>query len=318
MIRRRWSLALACVAVAASAIAQNGFASNILFIGNSFTFGYGSPVRFYRADSVTDLNNEGIGGVPALFKAFTTEAGLNYDVYLETHPGIGIDWHLQNKRDVLTQRGWDAVVMHGFSMLDRTKPGDPATLISSARQMAELLRSKNPAVELRLTETWPRADQTYDSKGAYFGKSIDVMAQDLHQGYAQAAAAIPGKKTLVASVGDAWMRAIRTGVADSNPYDGIDANKLDLWTFDGYHASTYGYYLEALVVFGTITGQDPRTLGGKECSGFELGLSPPQVEALEQVAYDQLVADGTVKAGNAAASASGPAARCAAASVLSH
>ena len=47
-------------------------ATSILFIGNSFTFGAGSPVHFYRADTVTDLNKEGIGGVPALFKSFAT------------------------------------------------------------------------------------------------------------------------------------------------------------------------------------------------------------------------------------------------------
>ncbi|HEY6619273.1 MAG TPA: hypothetical protein VIY68_07000 [Steroidobacteraceae bacterium] len=40
----------------------------------------------------TDLNDEGQGGVPALFKSFTSQAGLSYDVYLETHPGVGIDW----------------------------------------------------------------------------------------------------------------------------------------------------------------------------------------------------------------------------------
>jgi hypothetical protein len=296
--------------MATLAIAHNASAGSILFIGNSFTFGLGSPVHFYRADSVTDLNDEGIGGVPALFKAFTTEAGLSYDVYLETHPGIGLDWHLENKREVLARRAWDTVVMHGFSMLDRTRPGDPTVLIRTAKEMAELLRARNPAVELRLTETWPRADQIYDSKGAYFGKSIDAMAQDLHKGYAAAAAAIPGKKTPVAWVGDAWMRAIHAGVADSNPYDGIDANKLDLWTFDGYHASAYGYYLEALVVFGTVTALDPRSLGDQECAGFELGLSSQQVEALEQVAYDQLVTDGTIKSGNAAASKPGPPARC--------
>ena len=45
-------------------------------------------------------------------------------------------------------------------------------------------------------------------------------------------------------------RAFQTGVADPNPFDGIEANKVNLWTFDSYHASAYGYYLEALVVFG--------------------------------------------------------------------
>ena len=56
----------------------------ILFIGNSFTFGSGSAVRYWRASSVTDLNNEGVGGVPALFDSFADQAGLDYDVHLET------------------------------------------------------------------------------------------------------------------------------------------------------------------------------------------------------------------------------------------
>ena len=34
--------------------------TSVLFIGNSFTYGYGSASRFYRADTVTDLNLNGI------------------------------------------------------------------------------------------------------------------------------------------------------------------------------------------------------------------------------------------------------------------
>jgi hypothetical protein len=295
MILPRSITALVSLAAALLAVGNTAVAGSILFIGNSFTFAYGSPVQFYRADSVTDLNNEGIGGVPALFKSFTTQAGLRYDVYLETAPGVGIDWHLEHKSDVLGQRPWDIVVMHGFSTLDRTKPGDPALLVSTTKQMAELLRAKNPAVDLRLTETWPRADQIYDTRGAWYGKPLEAMAEDLHNGYAAAAAAVSGKQATVAPVGDAWVRAMHTGVADSNPYDGIEANKLDLWTYDHYHASTYGYYLEALVVFGSVTGLDPKSLGATECSGYELGLSAAQVTALEQVASDELAAAGGVK-----------------------
>ena len=54
--------------------------TSVLFIGNSFTFGAGSPVQKWRPEIVTDLNHEGIGGVPALFKSFTREAGLEVDV----------------------------------------------------------------------------------------------------------------------------------------------------------------------------------------------------------------------------------------------
>ncbi len=39
----------------------------ILFVGNSFMHGAGSAARYYRANTVTDLNGEGQGGVPALF-----------------------------------------------------------------------------------------------------------------------------------------------------------------------------------------------------------------------------------------------------------
>ena len=48
-----------------------------------------------------------------------------------------------------------------------------------------------------------------------------------------------------------------SGIADPNPYDGIELGKVDLWSYDHCHASHYGYYLEALVVFGNLIGLDP-------------------------------------------------------------
>jgi len=266
------------------AYAQSG--ASVLFIGNSFTFGYGSPVHYYRADTVTDLNNGGIGGVPALFKSFTTQAGLDYDVSLETQGGAGFEFHVENKLGVIGRRPWDKVVMQGQSTLDLDKPGDPAKLIATSRQLADFLRSRNPNAELYLMATWSRADQTYTQTGAWFGKPIDAMAHDVRIGNDRAAAGAAIKTVI--PVGEAWTRAMQTGVADPNPYDGTDAGKLDLWTYDHYHASTAGYYLEALVVFGTLTGRDPRSLGDNECSGYELGLNTSQVKALQQVAFDQL------------------------------
>ena len=60
---------------AASSIAAAG--TSALFIGNSFTYGWGSPVRFYRAHTVTDLNGEGIGGVPRTSKALLSKLAWN-------------------------------------------------------------------------------------------------------------------------------------------------------------------------------------------------------------------------------------------------
>jgi hypothetical protein len=89
---------LLCVA---SVFASNALLAQprtqVLFIGNSFTYAAGSPVHFYRAGTVTDLNGEGVGGVPALFKSFADQAGLAYDVSLETRGGTGLDFHLAEK-----------------------------------------------------------------------------------------------------------------------------------------------------------------------------------------------------------------------------
>src|ERR1700690_818062 len=99
--------ALAASLILAWGLAGTAAGKSVLFIGNSFLFGSGSAVRFYRASTVTDLNNEGIGGVPALFKSFTQQAGLDYDVSLETRGGVGLDFHLANKLNVIDSRGWD-------------------------------------------------------------------------------------------------------------------------------------------------------------------------------------------------------------------
>lgn len=265
--------------------------TRILFIGNSFTFAAGSLVNRFHPETVHDLNGGSVGGVPALFKRLSDEAGLHYDVSLETSGGKGLDWHYANKADVLGQ-AWDQVVMHGYSTLDARKPGDPALLITSTGQVAALLHEKNPAVGIYLMATWTRADQTYPPTGHWHGKPVDAMAKDVRAGYDQAAAGTPFVRGVI-PVGEAWLRAIRTGLADPNPYDGIEPGKINLWTRDHYHGSTYGYYLEALTVFGAVTGRDPRSFGGDEGCARELGILSREAVAMQQIAYDQLVANGS-------------------------
>ncbi len=277
--------AVAGLTLATSGVGRAAGARSILFVGNSFTLGAGSPVATYRPATVTDLNHEGVGGMPALFKAFVDESGLAFTVSVETRGGVGLDYHLQNERSELTSHAWDIVVAQGYSTLDRDKPRDPAKLIATSQALAELLRKRNPPVRLFLMSTWSRPDQVYPATGAWAGTPIAAMATDIRAAYNRAAAAAGAT---VIPVGDAFNRAMRVGFADANPYDGIDAGKIDLWTSDNYHASTFGYYLEALVVFGRVTGRDPRSLGVRERAGTELGLSRAQIGELERIAFDEL------------------------------
>jgi hypothetical protein len=64
--------------------------------------------------------------------------------------------------------------------------------------------------------------------------------------------------------------------------------QVDLWTYDHYHASIFGYYLEALVTFGRITGVDPTRLGANERAADDLGIDPRVAVQLQQVAKAQL------------------------------
>jgi len=268
----------------------------VLFLGSSFTYGAHSAAQHYHPELVKDLNGpdrfgETYAGVPAIFKQFTLEAGLtDYEVSSQLVGGKGLEyWFTVPDTLARINKPWDAVVMHGYSTLDIDHPGNGALLVSSAKQMTDMFRAKNPKSEVWLSATWSRADQTYPDGKPWHGKPIQQMGKDVQAAYEQAVKEEPRYAGIV-PVGLAWNRAIDSGVADGNPYDGIDANKVDLWAYDHYHGSAFGYYLEALMDFGKITGHDPLELDGKDRVAEALGISPQQSHALMQVAHDTLEA----------------------------
>jgi len=278
----------AAAQVAPAPAATSAKPRTILFVGNSFTQGAHSAVKRYRANAVTDLNGDGYGGVPALFKTFTEEVGLNYTVSLETQGGKPLGFHWTERRQLLN-KPWDVVILQELSTLDRDKPGDPTDYRTYAPMFAAMFATANPKVEVQLMATWARADLVYQPGSPWSGKPLAAMTQDLRR-------ATDGVRSLspvfrgVLPVGEAFARAITAGVADPNPYDGIAFGQVDLWTYDHYHASIYGYYLEGLIVFGRVTGTDPTRLGPNEKAADDLGIAPKTAAALQQIARDQLAA----------------------------
>jgi hypothetical protein len=255
----------------------------ILFVGNSFTFGAMSDVMTYRKDSVSDLNGDGMGGVPALFKRFADESGLKYNVSLETAAGQTLKWHFENKKSVI-DRSWDAVVLQQYSTLDPDRPGDVTETIPAARALTELFRTRNPGVDISLVATWTRPDQTYPSGMHWSGQPVTRMAMDLRKADDEVRAQVPSIARVV-PVGEAFNCAISRKIADPNPYDGLTPGEIDLWASDHYHASNFGYYLEALTIFTSITHDDPRRLGPNELAAHDLGIEPPIAVELQDVAF---------------------------------
>ncbi len=100
--------------------------------------------------------------------------------------------------------------------------------------------------------------------------------------------------TDIAPVGEAFMRAVTSGVATRDMWaaDATTDGLIDLWFDDGTHASKYGSYLSALALFGTLTGIDPWSFGANEQAAADLGISPHDAVKLQKVASDQLYASG--------------------------
>ncbi|MGI4867119.1 MAG: T9SS type A sorting domain-containing protein [Janthinobacterium lividum] len=273
--------------------------TRVLFVGNSFTHGKFDPVRLYNAAGVTDENygqtgaraenySGPWGGIPGIFKKFADQAGLLYEVHIESISGQPLEYHYNNALAVSKQASWNQVVLQDQSTypLPSNRTGNRTSFYTYATKLEQAIHGQNAQTQVYLYETWARADMTYPSGQPYSGLPIDTMFQDLHNGY-YAEYRTNGKFAAVAPAGDAWLRAIQQGTATRNPYS-PEAGKINLWGSDYYHPGNWGSYLNALVLFCTLTGVDPRTLGSGEQAAAALGISAADATALQQVAYQQV------------------------------
>jgi len=274
--------------------------TTILFVGNSFTHGEYTPVREYNRVHVTDENarvplgearHEPVpgpwSGIPGIFARFTEELGLAYTVHAETISGQTLDFHIDVALPVIAQAKWDAVVLQEYSTFPLTDAhgGHRLDFQRAADRLEAAIHAKNRAAKVYLYETFPRADLTYRPERAFSGQPIDTMANELQSGY-DMEFQHNGKFAGLAPVGDAWMRAIHAGIAESNPY-APEAGKIDLWNIDAYHPSNAGAYLSACVLFERITGIDARRLGPNERAAADLDIAS-SARALQQIAHEQI------------------------------
>ena len=131
-----------CAVCACAGLAQSEPIS-ILFVGNSYTFGRTDPVMRYNAANVQDLtaamwaaNSTGSnsfephpwGGVAGIFKQFTVQAGLDYEVSLSTRNAASLRGHFLNSnpagwdlRGNIASQAWDKVVLQEQSDEPLTK-----------------------------------------------------------------------------------------------------------------------------------------------------------------------------------------------------
>jgi hypothetical protein len=213
-------------------------------------------------------------------------------------------------------------LVNGIDAADKAAgvPNAGVTLAETPPLAAYGYISSNPSAPIFGSSTVAQqgGNQAY---APYVGDAnpIAAMGSDLHNAYETAAsvydAAHPsGSLVSVSLDGDAWVSAINLGYAEQNPFLAIEPpGEVDLWDSDpllaccttpiGYHPSSYGDYLNALVLFGQITGINPETLDAEfdpnnaayaSSASDALGISPSVASELAIAAEDTLVAGGPV------------------------
>ena len=190
------------------------------------------------------------------------------------------------------------------------------TLAQTAPLAAYGYTSTNPNAPIfgSSTVTGQKGNTAY---APYVGDAnpIAAMASDLHNAYEAAASAYNaanpnGSHVGVSLDGDAWVSALNLGYAQQDPFLATEpAGEVDLWDSNpllaccttpiGYHPSIYGDYLNALVLFGQITGVNPESLGAEldannplyaNSAADALGITAPIAAELAIAAEDTLVA----------------------------
>ena len=189
------------------------------------------------------------------------------------------------------------VVGHGYSTLDQAHPGDPALLIKSTKEMADMFHAKNPNVKFYLLATWSRADMVLgpNAPAPWKGTPIAQMGADIEKGYEAAAKNAGSEVAGVIPLGLAWNTAIDQGIADANPYDDLGASKMNLWAYDSYHASSYRLLPGSGDGFRQGHGpgpDDPERQKARIMSPRIWAFRPPSSGNLLKLAHDALAAQG--------------------------
>ena len=356
---------------------------SVLFVGNSYSFGRVDPVMSYNAANVRDLtaamyatNPAGAnvwephpwGGVAGIFKQFTVQAGLDYDVALSARNAASLRGHFLNTnaagwdlRGNMALQKWDQVVLQEQSdeplnkrpglasnpdwfknyadkiedflhqgtansyrerdffpgATDAEKSAACVAATGASATTCNTLRNipANPnasaATRLYMYQTWARPNlvngafvtTTDPLTGAVtrtttpattFFANLETMTEELRlanlAAVALAAADGTGGYAGIAPVGEAFMRAVGSGLATRDTWgpNALTDGLIDLWFDDGTHGSKWGSYLSALTLYGTLTGLNPALLGGNDIAARDLGISSRDAQALQRIAALQL------------------------------
>ncbi|MEO5643649.1 MAG: T9SS type A sorting domain-containing protein [Bacteroidia bacterium] len=202
--------------------------TDILFIGNSYTYTNNLPDMLYRL---------ALAGGDTIVHNSSTPGGYTFQMHSQDN----------NTLAAINQRTWNYVILQGQSQEPAIDTAYvEANVFPYATLLDSLIHENDSCTQTIFFMTWGRknGDASYCSQYppvcTYTGMQDQLrgryvqMAQDNH--------------AIVAPVGEAWRNVIATNPA------------FDLYSPDESHPSIYGTYLGACVLYATIYRQSPAGL----------------------------------------------------------
>lgn len=179
----------------------------------------------FIGNSLTYVND-----VPSLVLAVARQVGdEDIGTGMAAFPDFSLEdhWNEGTAGRALSRQGWEFVVMQQ----------GPSSLPESQRYLEEWTRRFAPSIRAAgampvLYAVWPHALRR--------GDAPNVLVS-----YGNAARAVEGR---LAPAGAAWDSVLASG------------DQVPLYSSDGLHASPYGSWLAAVVIYATVRGIDPATL----------------------------------------------------------
>lgn len=269
---------------AAAQTSENGKTTQILFVGNSFTF-------FNSLNDVVE-NMLNVSGVPT--KAVRNAPG-GWRLRQHFNGEVPKNGGFKPTPEALKAAPWDYVVLQEQSAGTVAERGE---YLEFGAKMADLARENRADTTILLYQTWGRCDGMFagygndDAKKAetlaawekrYDKKADETVAAALKDGIRGGVAALAEKTgATVVPVGEAFERV-------------KNETKIDLYCDEPgqkpFHPNATGTYLAGCVFFKTIAGKSPVGLFAKLA---EAGKAPKDVAA-ENAATLEKIADEVVE-----------------------
>lgn len=184
--------------------------------------GADAPLRvLFLGNSLTYTND-----LPRMVEALSSSGERRVRATMIAGPNYGLEdlWREAKVREAIRSRAFDVVVMQqGPSAL----PESRTNLVTWAKKFGDFIREHD--AEPALFMVWPSSDRAFDR-------------QRVAESYRIAAEAC-GCRLLPA--GEAWQAAWKK------------SGRLSLYGVDGFHPSSEGSFLAALVIWSGLTGEDP-------------------------------------------------------------